>query len=190
MTGELHRADRSCMTHGRGRIMPAQHQVILQRRHAVASVLDALRKFRCEFGVPWEKTPEKPRGLVAGRILEPELDIGAAGADQRRIEPIEVVGGHHDQPAFRGGDAVDRFEQAREPQSAHPSIGPLPFDEGTVDVLQKDDAALGHPDEQVVDGVVVDVRVAQDHQENAHAQLAGQRLTTLVLPLPGGSQRR
>src|SRR6516164_1709938 len=67
----------------------------------------------------------------------------------RRVETFDAVRRHHDDPAFGGGDAVDRVEQAGEGQAAFLAAGALAADEGAIDVLQKQEAAFGDGGEQV-----------------------------------------
>ena len=50
--------------------------------------------------------------LLACGIKLPE--VHSAWSDEGSVQPLRVVGGHEDDPALRGGDAVDGVQQPAE----------------------------------------------------------------------------
>ena len=61
-----------------------------------------------------EDRPEEPRDDVGGRVAEVHDAVDAARPQQRRVQLLDVVGGHDQDAALGRGHAVDDVEEARQ----------------------------------------------------------------------------
>ena len=52
--------------------------------------------------------------LVGRSVVQLNLQVGPAGSQNRRVQLVQVVGGHEDNPAFLRPDPVQSVQQARE----------------------------------------------------------------------------
>ena len=126
-----------------------------------------------------EEAEEHGGHLVAGGVADHDLDVAAARADEGGVEALDVVGGHHEEAALLGGDAVDGVEEAREGDARRAVAGrplELALGEDGVDVLEDDDGVAWGVAEQRREAVVVHALVGEREDAHVEAERARQHL--------------
>ena len=124
-----------------------------------------------------EELGEHVQELVVAAVVDLLDEIHPARSDQSRVEPVEIVRGHEDDPTLGGRDAIDRVQEAAEGEPVGALIGrlrlrtELPADEGGIDVLQEDDGVLRGVRQAVGQPVVAHRAVAQVEHADAVLQL-------------------
>mmetsp|Transcript_25943 Transcript_25943/g.83812 ORF Transcript_25943/g.83812 Transcript_25943/m.83812 type:complete len:319 (-) Transcript_25943:264-1220(-) len=168
MAPHIERTHRSCIArlpHALGKLGRAvarsvsrvalYHQVRLQERHAECASLHGRDEPSGLVSLVREELEEEPPDLGRGGVAHVVDHVDAAGADERRVEAFDVIGGHEEKTLLSRGDAVESIEKTGEGDKRGAPVARVPvFEEGRVDVFQQDEGGGRRVGEGVGEAVI------------------------------------